>query len=182
MSRSLSVCVYCAASDTIAPAYNHAADALGRALAAAGHTLVYGGGSVGLMGHVARGVHAGGGRVVGVIPQFMIDKELAYKEADELIITDTMRQRKDRMESLSDAFIAAPGGFGTLEELIEIITGRKLLLHDKPLVLLNVEGFYQPLVALFDHFIAQKFGDPSHRNIWSVADTVDDAMAQLSGI
>lgn len=165
------VCVYCASSDDVDPLYfDHAAE-VGRRIGAGGHTLVYGGGCIGLMGRVARAVHEFDGRVVGVIPQSMTGVEIAYHDADELIVVDTMRQRKQAMEDRADAFVTLPGGFGTLEELSEIIVGRLLGFHDKPIVVLNSHGFYDPLLELFDHFIEHRFAKPRHRDFYAVVDT-----------
>ncbi len=173
------VCVYCASSNHVDPLYFDHARALGRLLAEAGHPLVYGGGKVGLMGEVARAVHAHGGKVIGVIPSTMTDVEIAYHDADELIITDTMRQRKQIMEDRADAFITLPGGFGTLEELSEMIVGRLLGFHVKPLVLLNSHGFYDPLLKLFDHFIEHRFAKPEHLGMYTVVQTPQAAVAAL---
>jgi len=173
------VCVYCASSNHVDPLYFDDARALGRLLAEAGHPLVYGGGKVGLMGEVARAIHAHGGKVIGVIPSTMTGVEIAYHDADELIITDTMRQRKQIMEDRADAFITLPGGFGTLEEISEMIVGRLLGFHDKPIVLLNSHGFYDPLLTLFDHFIKHRFAKPEHLGAFTVVDTPEAAVAAL---
>lgn len=154
--------VYCSSSNDIDPSHFEVAREIGTRLAAAGHTLIWGGGRVGLMGEVARAVHAGGGEVVGVIPESMMDVEIAYHEADELIVTQTMRERKRIMDERSDAFIVLPGGFGTLEELVEMLVLRILDYHDRPIVLLNPDGFYDPLLALFDHFVEHRFAKPKH--------------------
>ncbi|MEM9883904.1 MAG: TIGR00730 family Rossman fold protein [Planctomycetota bacterium] len=177
MSRS--VCVYCASSPGSEPAFGPLADEMGHALADAGHTLVYGGGSTGLMGRVARAVHGGGGRVVGVIPEAMKTVEVAYLDADELVVVETMRQRKQAMEDRADAFVVLPGGFGTLEELAEVITHRYLRFHTKPVVLLNAAGFYDPLLALFEHFIAAGMAKPAYHEHYRVAADVDGVMRQL---
>jgi uncharacterized protein (TIGR00730 family) len=177
MNRS--ICVFCASGDGLSPQHMGVAEQLGRAIGRAGDTLVYGGGTVGLMGHLAAGALAEGGRVVGVIPQFMVDREWANRRADELVITDDMRQRKLEMERRSDAFVALAGGFGTLEELIEIVTYRNLRLHEKPIVLLNTAGFYDRLVDVFEHFIHEKFAKERHRESYFVAATVDEAMTHI---
>ncbi len=177
----LNICVFCAASDRVAPHFADAATELGEALARCGHTLVYGGGSIGLMGHLARAAHAHGGRVVGVIPQFMVDKELAYKDADELIISQDMRERKSIMDEQSDAFIALPGGFGTLEELIEIVTLRQLRVHDKPIALVNTAGFYDSLIAVFEQYIALDFAKSRHRSAYHLAPDVAAAVTFVNG-
>lgn len=173
------ITVFCASSDQIAPAYFEAAETLGAQLGRRGDTLVYGGGRIGLMGALARAVHAHGGRVVGVIPKRMKTVELAYAEADELIVTDTMRQRKQIMEDRGEAFICMPGGFGTLEELLEAITHRHLRFHDKPVVLLNTAGFFDPLVELFSSLHTEGFAKPKTEPGYVVADSVAAVMTQL---
>jgi uncharacterized protein (TIGR00730 family) len=148
---SLNICVYCSASDNILPAYFALAAELGATIAARGDTLVYGGASVGLMGEIARNVQNGGGKVVGVIPRSLVDTEIAYSNADELVITTSFRERKAAMEERADAFITLPGGLGTLEELFEIMNLRQLRLLEKPLLILNHGGFYDPLARLIEH-------------------------------
>ena len=158
MSKLL--CVYCSSSDRLDPKYYAAAEELGRALVAQGWGLVYGGSKNGLMGAVARGTKAAGGRVVGVIPEFMKARELAFAEADELVTVVTMRERKLLMETRADGFVVLPGGFGTLEEIMEILTLRQLDVVKKPCVFLNQDGFYDPLFALFETMLREKFFKP----------------------
>ena len=177
MARAITV--YCSSSDQIDRGYFDAAEALGAALGARGDTLVYGGGRIGLMGALARAVHAHGGRVVGVIPESMKSVEVAYTEADELLVTETMRQRKQLMEDRGDAFVVLPGGFGTLEELLEIITGRVLRHHAKPVVLLNCQGFYDHLLELFDRLYATGFARRKDFPAYHVAADAPDALRQL---
>ena len=171
------ICVYCSSSDRLDAKYYAAAEALGRALAARGWGLVYGGGKVGLMGALARTVKAGGGRVVGVIPQFMCDKELAYDEADELVTVITMRERKMLMEARADAFVALPGGWGTLEEIMEILTLRQLDVIRKPCVFLNQDGFYDELFRFFGKMVEERFNKPTNLSLFEVARTVDETVA-----
>jgi uncharacterized protein (TIGR00730 family) len=142
------LCVYCSSSDRLDAKYVAAAEAFGRAMTARGWGLVYGGGKTGLMGAVARAVKRDGGRVVGVIPEFMKAKELAYEGADELVTVLTMRERKTIMETRADGFVALPGGWGTLEEIMEIITLRSLDVLRKPCVFFNQDGFYDDLAPL----------------------------------
>ncbi|HLU08905.1 MAG TPA: TIGR00730 family Rossman fold protein [Oceanobacillus sp.] len=153
----LSICVYCSASNNIQPEYFQLAADLGKAIAARGDTLVYGGATVGLMGEIARNVQEGGGRVVGIIPQSLVEHEIAYQNADELIVTNGFRERKAMMEERADAFITLPGGLGTLEELFEIMNLRQLRLINKPLVMLNHNGFYDPLSRLLEHMQEANF-------------------------
>lgn len=168
------ICVYCSSSNAIASSYFEAAADLGRRMAARGDTLVYGGSSIGLMGEVARSVHDAGGRVVGIIPQMLWDLEVGNSSADELIITSSMRERKALMEARADAFLALPGGLGTLEELAEILTLKQLELIRKPLVLLNTGGFYDPLVDLFDHMSRANFVRADYQTLYHLAPTLDD--------
>lgn len=173
-----SICVYCSSSDAVDPAYFDAARKLGATIAGRDYTLVYGGAHCGLMGALAQAVHAGGGRVVGVIPAALRERGIAYESADELIVSADLRERKATMEARADAFVALPGGFGTLEELLEILTLRQLQTHTKPIVLLNVRGFYDPLLALFDHFYRERFAKPV-RALYHLALDVADVFAYL---
>ena len=175
--ENLNVCVFCASSATSETAFGPLADATGTALAAAGHPLVYGGGSTGLMGRVARAVHAGGGRVVGVIPESMKNVEVAYLQADEMIVTQSMRERKQIMDDRADAFIVLPGGFGTLEEVSEVITHRYLRFHAKPVIIVNADGFFDPMITLFEHFIATGMAKQRYRATYAVVETAEEAMA-----
>jgi uncharacterized protein (TIGR00730 family) len=173
------LCVYCSSSDRLDPKYGVAAAALGRALVARGWGLVYGGGKTGLMGAVARAVKESGGRVVGVIPEFMKARELAYDEADELVTVVTMRERKLLMETRADAFVTLPGGFGTLEEIMEILTLRQLDVVKKPCVFFNQDGFYDDLLRLFDRMLREKCFKPSNMDLFRVAGTVPDIFTQI---
>jgi len=170
------ICVFCSSSDAVDPPYFHAATRLGELIAAAKRPLVYGGGHIGLMGAVARAVHAHNGHVIGVIPNALQEKELAYAASDELILTRDLRERKAIMFDRASAFIALPGGFGTLEEMIEVLTLKQLSMHDKALVFLNIEGFYDPLVTLFNHFYEHRFAKPACKDLYHVATTPEDAM------
>lgn len=149
--------VYCSSSKNVAPLYFQAAEELGEALAKERIGLVYGGGSIGLMGALAKSVHQHHGKVVGVIPGFMHDREIAYLESDELIVTETMRERKAIMETRSDGFCVMPGGFGTQEEMFEILCLKQLHRHMKPLVFMNTNGFYDPLLEFMEQMYAQNF-------------------------
>lgn len=144
-----------------------------------GWDLVYGGGKVGLMGAVAKGVKASGGRVVGVIPQFMKARELDYEGADEMLTVTTMRERKREMETRADAFVALPGGWGTLEEIMEILTLRQLDVVRKPCVIFNQDGFYDDLLRFFEKMVAEQFNKPSNLGLFRVAGTVEEIFAQL---
>ena len=173
------LCVYCASSDRLDPKYYAAAAELGREMVTHGWGLVYGGGKTGIMGAVARAVKQSGGRVVGVIPEFMKVRELAYAEADELVTVITLRERKLLMETRADAFVALPGGWGTLEEILEILTLRQLDLVKKPCVFLNQDGFYDPLLRLFERMLHDRFFKPSNMELFRVAATVPEIFAQI---
>lgn len=165
------ICVYCSSSSAVAPEYFQAAEELGEVMARAGKTLVYGGGCIGLMGAVARSVHQHGGKVIGVIPEYLRLKEVCYEDSDELIITETMRERKAIMEARADAFLALPGGFGTLEEIMEILTLKQLQRHAKPIIFLNTCGFYDPLLAQFQKLYDEQFTKAEFAAFYHVAQT-----------
>lgn len=173
------IAVYCGSSTQTPPVYFDLAYQVGQAMAKRNYSLVWGGGHVGMMGRVADGCRDGGGRVVGVIPRFMVDLELAYVQAHELIVTDDMRQRKAEMEKRSDGFLVLPGGIGTLEEMFEILTLRLLQQHVKPMVILNHQGFYDPLWRLFDRMLGEKFLRPATLEHYELADDVAQAMAKM---
>jgi uncharacterized protein (TIGR00730 family) len=173
------LCVYCASSDRLDPKYYAAAAELGREMVSRGWGLVYGGGKSGIMGAVARAVKQSGGRVVGIIPEFMKARELAYHEADELVTVITMRERKLLMETRADAFVTLPGGWGTLEEIAEILTLRQLDVVKKPCVFLNQDGFYDDLLRLFDRMLTENFFKPSNMDLFRVAKTVPEVFAHL---
>jgi len=174
-----SVTVFCGARPGIDPAHMVAARQLGAGLAAAGITLIYGGGGVGMMGAVAEGAIGAGGRVHGVIPEFLTRVERPYPNLAELEVTTSMHTRKTRMFELSDAFITLSGGLGTLDETVEIITWRQLGLHDKPVIVLDIGGWAQPFVALVEALIAQGFVSESHRRLYQVVPDVAAALALL---
>jgi len=174
------VCVYCAASNHLPEVYFAAARALGAGLAQRGWSLIYGGGGVGLMGAVADAVHAAGGKVVGIIPQALLEREAAFLQADDLIVTMTLRERKQLMDDRSDAFITLPGGFGTLEEVLEIMTLRQLDYHDKPIVIVNIGGYFDPLLRQFEHIFAEGFAHGSYRNLYTVVGSSEEALELLS--
>ncbi len=174
-----SVAVFCGARHGADPAHAEAARELGAALADAGMTLIYGGGGVGLMGEVARAAVEAGGRVRGVIPEFLTRIERPYDALTELEVTGSMHTRKTRMYELADAFVTLSGGLGTLDETVEVLTWRQLGLHDKPIIVLDIAGWARPFLALLDAVIAQGFAAESHRRLVSVAFGVGEAMALL---
>lgn len=159
------VCVFCGSSHGARPQYRDAVRQLAREIAARGLGLVFGGGAVGLMGVVADEAIAAGAHVIGVIPKALVDREIAHLHLPDLRVVATMHERKAMMAGLSDAFVAAPGGFGTFEELCEVVTWSQLGLHRKPVGLLNVEGFYDPLLALVDRAVDEGFIRPSNRQL-----------------
>jgi hypothetical protein len=164
------------------PAYANAGRALGHALGQAGMRLVFGGGRVGIMGVVADAVLAAGGTVLGVIPEFLTKWEVAHTNVSEMIVTDSMHSRKRRLYEESDAFVVMPGGLGTCDEAFEIITWRQLRLHDKPILLCNVAGSIEPLVATIDHAIEQGFADPACRGLFEVIEGVPAVMERLKAL
>jgi len=170
----MNICVFCAASETIAESYKEVARQFGRSIAQRGHTLVYGGGNIGLMGELARAVHEENGQVIGVIPESLKLKERAYTLSDRLVVTPDMRTRKAAMDELADVFVALPGGFGTLEEVIEVITARYLGFHHKQIFFLNTQRFYDPLLELFAHFSREGFAQPQHEVSFEVVETTQD--------
>lgn len=159
------ICVFCGSSMGNHPAYKLAAQAMGETLARRGLSLVYGGGNVGLMGVVADAVLAADGEVIGVIPEFLVNQEVAHSGLTKLHVVDSMHNRKAMMADLSDGFIALPGGYGTLEEFCEILSWAQLGLHQKPQGLLNVESYYAPLLSLFDHMATEQFLKPAFRSL-----------------
>ncbi|TWI52371.1 hypothetical protein IQ22_03514 [Pseudomonas duriflava] len=173
------VCVFCGAKNGTDPVYRETAEALGRALAERGLTLVYGGGAVGLMGVVADAALAAGGEVVGIIPQSLKDAEVGHKGLTRLEVVDGMHARKARMSELSDAFIALPGGLGTLEELFEVWTWGQLGYHAKPLGLLEVNDFYAPLAQFLDHLVSQGFVTAPHRQMLQVRQSAPELLDAL---
>jgi uncharacterized protein (TIGR00730 family) len=175
-----SVCVYCSSSNAADPAFIEAAGKLGRALAGAGLRLVYGGGGVGLMGACAAAAHAAGGQVLGVIPQFLVGKERPLTEV-ETIVVQSMHERKMRMFEAADAFVVLPGGIGTLEEVIELLSWRRLDLHAKPIVFYNPGGFWDGLFEFLRAGVAQKLTPPEFLQAWSAVNRIEDVIPVLRG-
>lgn len=175
---SQTICVYASSSDRLHEQYFTAAGDLGRQLAAAGHSLIYGGGKIGLMGAVARGVHAEGGQVISVIPEKLLPQ--GYDAADEIVVTQTMRERKAIMEERADAFVVLPGGLGTLEEMLEILTLKQLQYTAKPLVMVNTAGFFDPLITLFEHIYTEQFASPAFRVLYHLAADPTTALDYLA--
>ena len=178
MSIIKKICVYCGSGPGADPAFVEAARRLGKILAENGIGLVFGGGSIGLMGEIATAVHRHGGNVTGIIPRFLVNREHAM-DAGELIVTRDMHERKQRMFEEADAFVAMPGGVGTLEELVEQMTWAQLGRHKKPILILNINGFWDPLCALLDHMEALEFIRPGLAVRYLVADRAEDVLPKL---
>ncbi len=176
MSEIKNICVYCASSPQIAPVYFKAAERLGYLLAEKGINLIDGAGKVGLMGCLNNTVLAAGGTVTGVIPRFMVDRGWHHSGLTQLVETETMHERKSLMARMSDAVIALPGGCGTMEELLEVITWKQLGLYLKPIVVLNIQGFYNPLIEMLEKAIGQQFMRREHESLWQVAFTPEEAV------
>lgn len=179
MNTLKNVCVYSASSTQIDPIYFQAADTLGRLLAQKGINLINGAGCLGLMSRISDAALATGGTVTGIIPRFMVEQNWHHKGLTHLIETETMHERKRMMADLSDGIIALPGGCGTMEELLEIITWKQLGLYLKPIVILNTNGFYNPLLEMLERAIDQHFMRRQHGTIWQVAQTPDEALQLL---
>lgn len=166
--------VYTSSSDAIDPRYPKAAAEFGRRIGERGDALVYGGTNVGVMGVLAEAVRAAGGHVAGVIPKLMFDRGIADEACDDLVVTNGMSDRKQQMIGRADAFVALPGGFGTLEELLEVLTLKQLGYHRKPIVLFNLDGFYDPLLAFFGELYDTRFAAPIYGELYHVAADLDD--------
>ena len=176
MKHIRAICVFCASSNAVDSVYRDAAADLGRRMGQAGINLVYGGASIGLMGAVARGVHEKDGKVTGVLPKFFKTIEIEYGEADELIVTRDMRERKAIMDERSDAFIVLPGGVGTLEEAMEIFSLIQLKQTVKPLVIINTEGFYDGIIRHFEQLVTLKFAKAETLKMYALVNTPEEAM------
>jgi hypothetical protein len=181
LESGVKICVFCSSSDAVDSAYFAAAAQLGALIGEEGHTLVYGGGKVGMMGAVARAVHDNGGRVIGIIPEFMHRKAVAYERCDELTVTADMRERKAIMMGTAEAFVALPGGFGTLEELSELITQLQFGILVRPLVLVNTRGFFDLLAAVFEKFYNERFAKPEMGSVLSLVSDPAEAMRRIRG-
>jgi uncharacterized protein (TIGR00730 family) len=179
MGNLSSVCVFCGSSDNVAQSFRDAATALGRLLGENGIALIYGGGRSGLMGLVADAALSAGGSVVGVITRHLEQRELAHETLSELIVVETMHQRKHVMMERSDAFIVLPGGLGTLEEMFEILSWKQLGLHDRPIILINIEGYWNPVRVLIGHAVSSGFAEPRHASLLRSVAGVSEILAAL---
>jgi uncharacterized protein (TIGR00730 family) len=174
------ICVFCGSSHGADPIYTETARSFGTSMVKAGFDLVFGGGGVGLMGETAMAVSKAGGKILGIIPNFLRHLEPPLSVSSEIVITDSMNERKARMFAAADGFAVLPGGLGTLDEFAEAFTGAQLGLHAKPIVLVNVKNYYAPLMGLIDHFVAEGFAGARVKDLIQLAPTVDDAIAIFS--
>jgi uncharacterized protein (TIGR00730 family) len=176
MSKPKSLCVYCGSRAGSKPAFAAAAEKLGRTLAGAGVGLIYGGGGVGLMGVIGRTVIEQGGKAVGIVPGFLRKLEMQQEGLTELIVTETMHERKFLMYDMADAFAVLPGGIGTLEELTELLSWRHLRVHEKPIVIINIDHYWDPLLDLFEHAMSEDFAGPGLRREFTVVSRIEDVL------
>ena len=174
------ICVFCSSSDVISGDYKKVAGDLAKLMVDKEFTLVNGGSKVGLMGIMSRKVKESGGKSIGVIPKLIYDKDLACYSVDELIVTRDMRERKEKLSELADAFIALPGGFGTLEELMEVLTLKQLEVHQKPIVIMNTNNFYQKLLEQFEVYYKNDFSKGDYKNLYFVTEDVQEAIEYIS--
>ena len=172
----MNICIYGASSRKLAKEYYDAAEALGALMARQGHTLVFGGGQEGIMGAVARGAHAHGGKIIGIAPRFFDQPGILFEECTEFIYTDTMRERKALMEEHSEAFMVLPGGIGTYEEFFEMLTLKQLGRHNKPMVMLNTRGYYNPMAAMLQNTVDEGFMSADCLELYGVCNTPEEAL------
>lgn len=174
------ICVYCASSSQVKESYFEAATSLGKIIASNNLQLLYGGGHRGLMGRIADTVLEHGGKVTGIIPRFMCEVEWNHTGLDELILVETMHERKEKMARMADAVVALPGGCGTLEELLEVITWKRLGIFTKPIIICNTDGYFDPLIEMLDRTVDEQFMREEHRAMWSVVSTPDQILDAIS--
>lgn len=174
------ICVYCGSSSQVNPAFFEAATKLGKIFAENNIRLVYGGGSLGLMGEIAKSVLEAGGKVTGVIPQFMYNENWYYPGLTDLIITENMHERKQKMAAMADALVALPGGCGTFEELLEVITWKQLGLITQPIVIANFENYYAPLLQMFDQSVEKRFMREKHLEMWQVVSSPEEILLAIN--
>ena len=179
MAQIKSICVYCGSGPGLSPVYIEIARAFGKIMAKHDIGLVFGGGKHGLMGTVAQSVLDASGHVTGIIPDFLLEREGEFHNLSELVVTKSMHERKQHMFEKSDAFVALPGGIGTLEEIVEMMTWAQLGRHQKPIALVNVEGFWEPLVALLDHMRQEEFIRKGLEVTYRIADRIEDVLPKL---
>lgn len=175
----MNICVFGAASNDIGERFLSPGETLGRKLAERGHSLIFGGGNTGMMGAAARGMHEHGGRIIGVAPSFFNVDGVLYPYCDEIIYTETMRQRKQKMEDMSDGFIVTPGGIGTFEEFFEILTLKQLRQHSKPIAILNLNNYYNPMLSMLRHAAETNFMSENNFRLFFVTDDIEQALDYL---
>lgn len=182
MTQGKYLCVYCGASERVNPQYYVAAEEMGKLIATSGFNMVYGGGRLGLMGRVSNAVIANGGHVVGITTEQLDEREGVQEGLDQVYVVDTMHTRKQRMSEKADAFIIMPGGFGTLDEFFEILTWRQLNLHQKPIIIVNINNYWGPLVSLFHHVIDTDFARKEHERFLHVETTIDGVIKTVKSL
>ena len=173
------ICVYCASSSQVKPGYFVATARLGKIFAKANLSVVYGGGSMGLMGQLANSTLEAGGKITGVIPRFMCDVEWNHRGLTELILVDTMHERKEKMATMADAVVALPGGCGTMEELLEVITWKRLGIFTKPIVIVNLEGYFDALITMLNRAVDEHFMRYEHREMWKIVETPEEVLGAI---
>lgn len=173
------ICVYCASSTQVKPSYFEATARLARILADANLSIVYGGGSNGLMGQLADSTLLAGGKITGIIPRFMCEVEWNHTNLTELILVETMHERKEKMAMMADAVVALPGGCGTMEELLEVITWKRLGIFTKPIIIVNLEGYFDALISMLDRAVDEHFMRDEHRYMWKVIETPEDVLIAI---
>jgi len=173
------ICVYCASSSQVKPGYFEATARLGKIFANANLSVVYGGGSMGLMGQLANSTLEAGGKITGVIPRFMCDVEWNHTGLTELILVDTMHERKEKMAIMADAVVALPGGCGTMEELLEVITWKRLGIFTKPIVIVNLEGYFDALITMLNRAVDEHFMRNEHREMWKIVETPEEVLGAI---
>lgn len=182
MTAIKNLCVYCGASTGNAPTFAAAAEALGTLMAKNSVGLVYGGGRVGMMGVIADAVLRGGGKVTGIIPRHLLAKEVGHDEATELMVVESMHERKNMMSEMADAFAILPGGIGTLDETFEIITWKQLRLHDKPILVIDVDGYWQPLENLIKSIVSNGFAHDDYARLFTIVPAIEDVFPTLAAM
>ncbi len=173
------ICVYCGSSTQVNPDYFETANRLGQIFAENGIEAVYGGGSIGLMGTLADSMIANGGKIIGVIPAFMVEESWEHKNLEELIVVETMHERKEKMAFMSDAAVALPGGCGTMEELLEAITWKQLGIFTKPIIIVNTNNYFDPLIQMLEKAVNENFMRELHKNIWTVVESADEVLEAI---
>ncbi|MGB0959497.1 MAG: TIGR00730 family Rossman fold protein [Halocynthiibacter sp.] len=179
MALSKSVCVFCGARNGSKPAYKQSGIETGKMLAVKGWRLVYGAGDIGIMGAVANAAQENGGATFGVIPEHLMNMEVGKRDLSQFIVTENMHERKKVMFMNSDAIVVLPGGAGSLDEFFEVLTWRQIGLHEKPIYLMNIDGYWDPLIALIDHVVAEEFAGNENKDYFQVVDTVPDLQSAL---